>query len=111
MVDEKVPQHVGNTNNSTMMAINNFPSCSAKLPSCDQVAVMVPAEYHDGNSTNHVGKNITASGFPSWSNTVKNQAVKVNHDGNDGIFTTFNDAEIIPINSTEPPKPKMRIVV
>ncbi len=117
MVDEKVPQHVGNTNNSTMTAINNFPSCSAKLPSCDQVAVMVPAEYHDGNdgnSTNHDGKNITASGFPSWSNTVKNQAVKVNHDGNDGndgIFTTFNDAEIIPINSTEPPKPKMRIVV
>ena len=82
-----------------------------------KVAVMVPAEYHDGNdgnSTNHDGKNITASGFPSWSNTVKNQAVKVNHDGNDGndgIFTTFNDAEIIPINSTEPPKPKMRIVV
>jgi hypothetical protein len=28
-----------------------------------------------------------------------------------GVFTSFNTSEIIPINSVEPPKPKMRIVV
>jgi hypothetical protein len=110
-------QPTENINKTNMTVKNNLPSCLGDLPSCDAVTVMVSSPgngNHDGKNNNHDGNNVAGTALPSWSNTVKNQTVKVNHDGNDGNddkFASLYTDEIIPINSADPPKPMRRYVI